>query len=88
LVVGSPAYAIKYYKSAGGVATAIDAAGFDGCGNIIYRKSASKELTKKHKKSYLKASLKAKTVNDLDAAKKKLVASDGSCTYGSDSETF
>ena len=84
----SPAFATKYYKSEGGSIKEIQVADFDTCSAKVYRKSGSNKLSGKHKKALMVATLKGQAINDLDAAKARLVSVNGSCTYGVDGESF
>ncbi len=88
LAFSFPAFATKYYQSEGSNIVEITADKFDGCEKVWYRKAGADGLSRKHKSNYVKASLTAKAINDLSAVKKRLQDHDGSCTYGSDDESF
>lgn len=88
LLVSNSAFAIKFYKMQGGSFQSISETDFSNCGKKYFRTAAKKQLSAKNQKLLVKALLKGQTKNDLEALKGTMKSTDGSCSYGEDTETF
>ena len=89
IITSQSAHSIVYYKSIEkGTIQKITLEEFDKCQNIIYRKSAKKELPQRYKKALLKALILGDAINSVEVAVKTLKKNPGLCSYGEDNEKF